>query len=89
MVPNSKSSLSCRLRVVSVVSNGVSLQNRRNFFLRFVLASKTPKNNAPVECSAGYNRYEATVKELTSEREILRKPGSLENRSWYAIKAIF
>ena len=29
-----------------------------------------------------------TVKELTSVREIPRKSGSLENRSWCAIKAI-
>ena len=32
-VPNLKSSLSCHLRVVSVISNGGSLQNRRNFFV--------------------------------------------------------
>ena len=38
--------------------------------------------------SAGSDRYEATVKELTSAREIPRKSGSLENRSWCAIKAI-
>ena len=31
-VPNSKSSLSCHLRVVSVVCNGGSLQIRHNFF---------------------------------------------------------
>ena len=56
----------------------------------FALGSPAKRQKImPVECSAGYDRYEATVKELTSEREILRKPGSLENRSWYAIKAIF
>ena len=57
-VPNSKSSLSCHLRVVSVVCNGGSLQIRCNFFC----TSRLPAN---IACSAGYDRYEATVKELT------------------------
>ena len=36
------------------------------------------KDNASPE---GYNRYEATVKEMTSKKEIPRKTGPLKNKS--------
>ena len=56
------------------------------FFLRFVLACKTPKNNA---LSAGYDRYEATVKELTSLVAESLGTDHLERPTWSTLASLF
>ena len=57
-----------------------------NLFCVCILYTRARENGPPARRHA--TRYEATVKDLTSVREIPRKSGSLENRSWCAIKAI-